>query len=151
MLQVNQSQENWSDVQLSLSTATPSLGGALPKLATLKIGYEVPRYNYDYDRVGCASVQLKSASFMSRKALPMMRMRAQTSLGSSVRSDGEDDKSSELVNVLATETEASMSSASFNIPRRATIDADVSLLFLYSISSFSSRVNHTKSRSVYLI
>ncbi|CAF1088362.1 unnamed protein product [Rotaria sordida] len=34
---VNKSQENWSDTQFSLSTATPSLGGAAPKLATLKV------------------------------------------------------------------------------------------------------------------
>ncbi|CAF3641616.1 unnamed protein product [Rotaria sordida] len=34
---INKSQENWSDTQFSLSTATPSLGGSAPKLATLKV------------------------------------------------------------------------------------------------------------------
>jgi hypothetical protein len=113
-----------------LSTATPSLGGALQKLATLKIGYEVPHYNYDRVFTQCS----KSASFlgvglMSRKSLPYKKMRAQTSLSSNGLSKQDGNESSELVNVLATETEASMSSTSFNIPRRATIDADVSLFF----------------------
>ena len=67
---------------------------------------------------------------MSRRALPFKKMRAQTSLSSNGISEKEEKNHQELVNVLATETEASMSSASFNIPRRATIDADVSLFFL---------------------
>jgi hypothetical protein len=115
-----------------LSTATPSLGGALTKLATLKIGYEVPRYNYDYDRVftKCSkSAGFMGSGLMSRKSLPYKKMRAQTSLSSNGLSKQDGNESSELVNVLATETEASMSSTSFNIPRRATIDADVSLFF----------------------
>jgi len=116
-----------------LSTATPSLGGALPKLATLKIGYEVPHYNRDYGLVYAEQCSKKSgflgAGLMSRKSLPYKKMRAQTSLSSNGLSKQDGNESSELVNVLATETEASMSSTSFNIPRRATIDADVSLFF----------------------
>ena len=131
---MNKSQENWSDVQLSLSTATPSLGGALPKLATLKIGYEVPRYNYNYNNICLAQCAKRSSRFSASNLLPgtpsFMRNRAQSSFTSSATEDFQDQ--SDIVNVLAAQTEASMSSTSFTIPRRATIDADV--------SSFSSNV-----------
>ena len=111
---------------MSLSTATPSLGGALPKLATLKIGYEVARYDYDYARKSRSSsgVNLMSFTRLAAKSEKSMRLRAQTSLMSSeVKEEGQLIDS---VNVLAAETEAGMSSSSFTIPRRATIDADVS-------------------------
>jgi hypothetical protein len=68
---------------------------------------------------------------MSRKrVIPFGRVRARTTLDSRALSEKDEEKSSELINVLATEAEASMSSTSFTIPRRATIDADVSLFFI---------------------
>ncbi len=42
-----------------------------------------------------------------------------------------------IVNVLSTTAEASMSSTSFAIPRPATIDADVSVHFSFPIRFFS--------------
>ncbi|CAF1467830.1 unnamed protein product [Adineta steineri] len=126
---INKSQENWTDVQLSLSTATPSLGGAVPKLGTLKIGYLVPRYNsyrspkfemmddlYEEAETHC----LKAASFSS-KSLGFSKRRARTTLNS-IETD--ELEAPGTINVLASQTEASMSSSSFTIPRRATIDAD---------------------------
>ncbi|CAF3599237.1 unnamed protein product [Rotaria sp. Silwood1] len=122
---VNKSQENWPDVQLSLSTAAPSLGGVSPKLATLKIGYEVS--SYDYDRLSnlrLSGLSLGSPVDFARKSSRFVKMRARASLNSSAVVEGNEQQSLDVVNVLAAQTEASMSSTSFAIPRRATIDAD---------------------------
>jgi hypothetical protein len=120
---------------LSLSTATPSLGGALPKLATLKIGYEVYHNNYQYDGSVVRAAGFISADFskQSRKLRRPISMRAQSSLSSSALEDVDEDESPSTINVLATQTEASMSSSSFAIPRRSTIDADVSLSFFFCL------------------
>lgn len=59
-----------------------------------------------------------------------MSFRARSSLNSKeIAEENEDSSETErTVNVLGTNTEASMSSSSFAIPRRSTIDADVSSL-----------------------
>jgi len=131
---VNQSQENWIDVQLALSTAKPSLGGTPPKLNTLRVNYYTPPVrHYDYDRIApqslaledCAlesSMMLKSARLMSKSRSFALRGRKQ--LESKEESSLVDEDEPNMVNVLETKTEASMSSASFAIPRRATIEAD---------------------------
>ncbi len=66
-----------------------------------------------------------SSMSFSKSSSPM-RMRAQTSLSSNGFTEDDGLGSSNTVNVLATQTEASMSSTSFAIPRKSTIDADVS-------------------------
>jgi hypothetical protein len=116
---------------LSLSTATPSLGGTLPKLATLKIGYEVPRYNYQQGLRGCT---IPTIGFDRSEKLEMFRkstsMREKLSLASSALDEADEGSSPGTINVLATQAEASMSSTSFTIPRRSTIDADVRSFFI---------------------
>ncbi|CAF2559137.1 unnamed protein product [Rotaria sp. Silwood2] len=122
---VNKSQENWSDVQLSLSTATPSLGGVPPKLATLKIGYEAPDYDYDRARnLNKAGLLSNSSQSCSTKPYVCRKMVTQLSLASSRLEEADEQQPLNMVNVLAAQAEASMSSTSFAIPRRATIDAD---------------------------
>lgn len=116
-------------MQLALSTATPSLGGALPKLATLKINFEP-----EFSILQCASYSKKSAFFSSNalssskppRGIPQVRARRHLSSSQS-KNDGDDDDDDHpnTINVLSTHTEASMSSASFSIPRRTTIEADV--------------------------
>lgn len=124
---MNKSQENWPDVQLSLSTATPSLGGALPKLATLKINYEVPRYNYGRKNAPSSTAFFSRSSAIEHSIMPSMIARYSLDDNSGIECD--DEQTQSAINVLATQTEASMSSTSFNIPRRSTIDSDVSLSF----------------------
>lgn len=110
-----------------MSTATPSLGGAPPKLKTLKIGYPVP--SYDYDRIqsiptiGSLTI---GCDYLPPQANRRTKMIGVTSLSSTLSEQSQGFTPGNIVNVLATNTEASMSSASFAIPRRATIDADVS-------------------------
>jgi hypothetical protein len=138
---VNKSQENWPDAQLSLSTATPSLGGAPPKLTTLKIDYYHP--HYDYDRLATLNDSSQESSMMylrsaglcestspalqSKKSKGFVSFRGRSSLSSKQILE-DDQTTTNTVNVLSTTAEASMSSTSFTIPRRSTIDADVSLL-----------------------
>jgi len=144
---VNKSQENWPDAQLSLSTATPSLGGAPPKLTTLKINYYQPPYNRfsDYDRLAADSefcekadhFCVQSASLReSKKSKGFVSLRSRLSLNSKRIVEEDEEATSNTVNVLSTTTEASMSSSSFAIPRRSTIDADVSLFPFCGLSIF---------------
>ncbi|CAF4255353.1 unnamed protein product, partial [Adineta steineri] len=134
---VNKSQENWPDTQLSLSTATPSLGGAPPKLSTLKVTYYQPRYNNCRNnnhfidenecvkRINGSTSRVSESSgrrFMNSDMFASVRGRS--SLNSKNILEEDEEETSNTVNVLSTTTEASMSSSSFAIPRRSTIDAD---------------------------
>lgn len=121
---MNRSHENWSDVQLSLSTATPSLGGALPKLATLKINFETEQFRFASRSKRSAFSLSTSFSNASASGRQISSMSARQSLSPDSRYDEESEFDGKI-NVLATETEASMSSTNFTIPRRSTIEADV--------------------------
>ncbi len=137
---MNKSQENWPDTQLSLSTATPSLGGAPPKLTTLKIDYYQPRsyIQRDLSDLECRAEDLSLASkhfclnavsYKSKKSRGFVSFRGRSSLKSKPTVEESEIDTENTVNVLSTTAEASMSSTSFAIPRRSTIDADVSFLF----------------------
>ncbi|CAF3019854.1 unnamed protein product [Rotaria sp. Silwood2] len=153
---VNKSQENWSDAQFSLSTATPSLGGAAPKLATLKVNCR--QYHGVPQRVmssyaGGISAMSTSFSKTSRK---LSDVREQTSLISSASSYNDDeDTSRSIVNVLGSKAEMSFSSTSFTIPRRSTIDADgkphkLTIGVLDLVSTFSYTIVPKLSVHAYL-
>ncbi|CAF1298264.1 unnamed protein product [Adineta ricciae] len=166
----NKSQENWIDAQLSLSTAKPSLGGAPPKLSTLKIEYYQPRYesrSYDcalLDEGLCDMKYSLSTSGLaaeevprSRKAKGFVSFRGRSALASKPLSEDDEDydRAQNIVNVLSTTTEASMSSSSFAIPRRATIEADgkphkVTIAVLDLSSSFVYTVVPKLSLHAYL-
>ena len=121
---------------MSLSTATPSLGGVSPKLATLKLGYEVPHFDYDgMSSLNESSRMYKAFAAPAKKSSGFMRIRALSSLAPSSYEEADEPQSLNTVNVLAARTEASMSSASFAIPRRSTIDADVSLFSFCYLSN----------------
>jgi len=110
-------------VQLALSTAAPSLGGALPKLATLKINFETQVFRYAKKSAFFSVGGSSSLSLSIPRGVPQMRARRRLSTSHS-NSDGDDDDDN-TINVLSTRTETSMSSTSFSIPRRTTIEADV--------------------------
>ena len=86
-----------------------------------------------------AQKQTKSLFFGGGSSAPrssnMSRMRAHTSISSSMANGDDSEYSDGTINVLSTQTEASMSSTSFSIPRRSTIDADVSSFFYPSNQS----------------
>ena len=73
------------------------------------------------------SAQLFSASATSmRKSRRLPSFRGRSSLSSKDVVEEDHSHTIDTVNVLSTTTEAGMSSTSFAIPRRSTIDADVS-------------------------
>ncbi|CAF2064069.1 unnamed protein product [Rotaria magnacalcarata] len=134
---VNKSQENWHDANFSLSTATPSLGGTSPKLSTLKIDYykpPLPTYRRPTRQIRSAlvdrveyldAVELQCASLTSRRSKGAFRsFRGKSSLNDDSAMEENDEAAETQVNVLTSTTETSMSSASFVIPRRSTIDSD---------------------------
>lgn len=136
---VNQSQENWPDAQFSLSTATPSLGGSPPKLNTLKIGYYYyrPPASYRSKDLYDASVELDYCSELAScsiqeaslfagdmKKKKTSNFRARKALSSNAIAEEGGLDTDDTVNVLSTTTAASMSSSSFTIPRRCTIESD---------------------------
>lgn len=77
-----------------------------------------------------------------RKFSLMTTMEAIQSLGPGSVNDESEDQSLNTINVLATQTDASMSSSNFAIPRRSTIDADVSLSVLFLVDSVQSFFSH---------
>ena len=140
-----------------MSTAAPSLGGVPPKLATLKVNYLQPRLHYKNKPVIWPTMAQKSIEkTLSNQALAvrsripnrLFSLREQSSLDSHLSYKDEQSNNEDTINVLSTTTEASLSSASFTIPRQSTIDADVG--FISSPTSFylqilnSRRANHTK-------
>lgn len=78
----------------------------------------------------------------SKKAKGFVSFRGRSALASKQLSEDDEDydKTPNTVNVLSTTTEASMSSSSFAIPRRATIEADVSFFknFYYRFKTMVS-------------
>ncbi|CAF3952179.1 unnamed protein product, partial [Rotaria sordida] len=153
---VNKSQEDWSDTQFSLSTSTPSLGGAAPKLATLKVNcrqyHAIPQRSMSSVP---GSIPTIGASF-SRTSRKLSNVREQTSLISSASSYNDDeDTSQSIVNVLGSKAEMSFSSTSFTIPRRSTINADgkphkLTIGVLDLVSTFSYTIVPKLSLHAYL-
>ncbi|CAF3662575.1 unnamed protein product [Rotaria socialis] len=134
---VNRSQENWHDANFSLSTATPSLGGTPPKLSTLKIDYYKPPpmiyHRPTYELCSSSSDQGESldafagkgVKFSSNRSKGAFRsFRGKSSLNYDPTIEENNEAAETQVNVLTSTTEASMSSTSFVIPRRSTIDSD---------------------------
>ncbi len=76
-----------------------------------------------------AQFSLSSASLQSKKSRGFVRHRERASLTAKPIIEEDEGQTRNEVNVLSTTTEASMSSTSFAIPRRSTIDADVSFFF----------------------
>ena len=147
---MNKSQENWSDAQFSLSTATPSLGGAAPKLTTLKVNSRQYRTTPRSPMLSWGSgTSPMHVSSMSR-ARNVTEMRDMTSLNiGTAWGDDEEDPLRNISNALETQAEMTFSSTNFIISRRSSIDADVSIYYCSSLhTDFSlnfyiiERVNH---------
>ncbi|CAF1167549.1 unnamed protein product [Didymodactylos carnosus] len=116
----NQSNENWIDALFSLSTATPSLGGSPPKLGTMKVNYNT------YDNFDERYKQTRhSKSFRSINRSVNQSLMLSTSIDVHSYDPTIEDSYGELpLNVLISRTETSLSSSTFVIPRKATIEAD---------------------------
>ena len=113
---------------MSLSTARPSLSGVPPKLATLKIDYKRSSYRAARNIYKSAENDLDFAPVRS-SAIQCRSLRLTTALSTDSVSllDENNLPTQSTINVLAAQTEPSMSSTSFAIPRQSTIEADVGL------------------------
>jgi len=116
---------------------------------TLKINYYRPPYNnYRSTQYSCLSEedcadddvkQLYACAIADnslerqKKLRRFASFRERQSLSSKNIIEEETSNTENTVNVLSTTAEASMSSTSFAIPRRSTIDADVSFLYSFPI------------------
>lgn len=74
-----------------------------------------------------ASCRRESPAF-SKSSRKQLSFRGRTKLNSYDPTIEDDEETPEYVNVLQTTAEASLSSSSFAIPRRATIEADVRII-----------------------
>lgn len=109
-------------------------------MTTLKVNY--PQYHgfeQNLQRLNHKAMMLESAAAsFSMSSKKISNVRDRTSLSRSDYSYNEDeDASQNLVNVLGSKAEMSLSCASFSNPRRSTIDADVSFL-LNTVRLYSS-------------
>jgi len=95
----NSTGEDWKEVQLSLSTAQPQIGGMPPTLTTSHVRFPAPRVRKALKKRG----GLSSPS-MKRKA-PLMEMKKEAEY-------------------MTTEAKESATSTTFRIPRLATINSD---------------------------
>ncbi|CAF2952157.1 unnamed protein product [Rotaria sp. Silwood2] len=164
---VNKSQENWPDANFSLSTATPSLGGTPPKLNTLRIDYCKPIFTHNrriprshtqtFDKLQLSECGLMDDSMSDKRkggAFKSLRGKLSLDYDPTIEDEGEESADTEI-NVLTSKTEASMSSTSFVIPRRSTIDSDgkphkVTIGVLDLTSTFTYMVVPKLSLNAYL-
>jgi uncharacterized protein (TIGR02231 family) len=111
----NDSGEDWQDVQLSLSTATPSSAAKPPALKTLYASSQDP-HHYSKKKGGFVIGGLFSAK---RSAAPRME------LANALYVDGDFDEAERSnVSVATTEVEQGATSQTYNIQRAVTVAAD---------------------------
>jgi len=109
----NNSGENWTDTQLALSTATPSLGGAPPVLNTLYVNWKaVARNLYSEDEE--ETLELSKSMKKEKKE--------KRTISFSIPGGG--SAAPKPVSVLTTQSQEAITSTSFSIPRSATILCD---------------------------
>ncbi|CAF2613652.1 unnamed protein product [Rotaria sp. Silwood2] len=114
----------------------PSLGGTPPKLNTLKIDYYKPSFTYERripqsktleldhcELRACGLIDEGVSEKSKRNAFRSARSKSLLGYDPTIE-DADEESAATEVNVLISKTEASISSSSFVIPRRSTIDSD---------------------------
>jgi len=106
----NSTGETWQNTRLTLSTAEPAAGGEPPELETAKVSFlpEVVKTR-------------AKASFMSRSAKGSAPMDEDLCC---VEECAEEEAEPMVMNVVVAETKRGMTSSTFEIPRRTTIESD---------------------------
>jgi uncharacterized protein (TIGR02231 family) len=111
----NGTSENWNNVSMALSTAKPSLGGQPPKLPTCVIKFK--------DEMPVEERRAPNRSLQRRTSVYMIENESEQDLASP-RKSGRQQSAEPAVQVLGTQVEKGMGSATYRIPRAATIEAD---------------------------
>jgi len=115
---INNTEEDWNDVNLLLSTATPSLNGSPPELFTLRV---TARSTVHVPHVK-ASFKPTMQSFQPPP--PSRNVFSADSPRKPLSSLAPPTESSKPVEVMTTQVQSSGTSTSFLIPRKASIASD---------------------------
>jgi uncharacterized protein (TIGR02231 family) len=117
----NTSGEDFSDVELLLSTASPSVGGRPPELFGRIVGIK-PKYNYSTDERGGGGSRNVG---MAQRNLVMSNMMVQQAI---YRPDDQDNaneyETPRQSNAMTTTSSSSGTSTVFSIPRKVTVLSD---------------------------
>ncbi|QRY82425.1 mucoidy inhibitor MuiA family protein [Pseudomonas sp. PDNC002] len=103
--------EDWTDVDLTLSTARPNLGSAVPALSPWIVDTAMDRR------------KMLDSSAMPAPAAPMMAMEAKKVQNFEMKDEALVDAMTEMP-VAVADVSGAMTSASFHIPARATLNSD---------------------------
>eukprot|EP01113_Clastostelium_recurvatum_P010390 TRINITY_DN1515_c0_g1_i2.p1 TRINITY_DN1515_c0_g1~~TRINITY_DN1515_c0_g1_i2.p1 ORF type:complete len:522 (+),score=152.48 TRINITY_DN1515_c0_g1_i2:509-2074(+) len=157
---INNSGEEWTNTSLSLSTASPSLGGSLPTLGTMHVRpvskYERQQYNqYDHNIRGDGGSarfgRAKASSQQQHQAYSTMYASSSSPAMESMKMSSFDDAAAAAgspppppVSVMtSTLQDSSLGAAVFNIPRLSTIEADgVPHKVTIMMKEFPARFSH---------
>jgi uncharacterized protein (TIGR02231 family) len=128
----NATGEDWKDVNMSLSTAKPSLGGHPPDLPTSYVKYReevpVPLYSPAFQRrYSTEDIFIEKEVMIESKAKrPSYKSEKAKVYRDSDSEDDEDEMSDYAppINVMTTRVEAAMGSATYHIPRACSVAAD---------------------------
>ncbi|OGF49226.1 MAG: hypothetical protein A2044_01060, partial [Candidatus Firestonebacteria bacterium GWA2_43_8] len=102
--------EDWNDVELSLSTAKPSLGGNAPQLSAWYLNYYYPKVMYESRR--------KSLSAAPSAAMSKMEEMKDS------KGDYDESQMSNQIAIVNAEMETSRTSVFFKIKKKMTIPSD---------------------------
>jgi uncharacterized protein (TIGR02231 family) len=109
----NTTGEDWKDVKLFLSTASPSTSAAPPPLRTLRVRFPVPQYVYNHSPRNLSSAGLSMAD--------------ESNTVERTKSKRKEDKlsaPSKPMAVLTAQAESSNTSQTYGILRSCTVDSD---------------------------
>jgi len=110
----NNTEDDWKEASLSLSTALPSISGSPPQMSTLRV-FETPAIvSYGATR-GASFSAPRVASSMNALEQPMMQ---------TLQMDMPSPAALPPMSILTSEVQKGTTSATFNIPRVATILSD---------------------------
>eukprot|EP00029_Vermamoeba_vermiformis_P008284 TRINITY_DN3828_c0_g1_i1.p1 TRINITY_DN3828_c0_g1~~TRINITY_DN3828_c0_g1_i1.p1 ORF type:complete len:487 (+),score=161.09 TRINITY_DN3828_c0_g1_i1:691-2151(+) len=107
--------ENWNNVSMALSTARPSLGGQPPKLPTCVIKFK--------DEL-LVTPRSYTKTLQRRTSISMMVNDEEENSRSRHRSNSALPVDEPAMQIMGTQVEKGMGSATYRIPRAATIEAD---------------------------
>ncbi|XP_065920409.1 protein F37C4.5-like [Dysidea avara] len=104
--------EDWNATNVCLSTATPSVGGAIPELGTCKLTFQVPDYRLDE-----YSFSKKSGGFGFSRSGSVSKKRKRTSGYS-------ESEEREQMKIPQADVSQGLSTTTFEITGKATIPSD---------------------------
>eukprot|EP01125_Pyxidicula_operculata_P014974 TRINITY_DN5057_c0_g1_i1.p1 TRINITY_DN5057_c0_g1~~TRINITY_DN5057_c0_g1_i1.p1 ORF type:complete len:599 (-),score=143.42 TRINITY_DN5057_c0_g1_i1:99-1895(-) len=143
----NNTSEDWSNVSITLSTAQPSVAGKPPQLQTKFVKFKEPVYNYNN-----YSYDIEYSKSINRN--PLMYKEVLEDIPYRNHSEQEHSPISPPI-VQVTEASTSVTSTTFSIPRKATIESDnkshkVTVMHFKLTAKYTYMIMPKKSPHVYI-